>query len=192
MLDTRGPASGPPSIGLALPTQSMESWRRLPKRGRSIGPTGLDTANKYLQTLFSAPLPLQESSEILSSRPSLLGSGQATTVDKGLSGFRALQQRWQPYQRPSNWLENHRQSTKQKKLTNSQWHGSLKVTDEKTPLQHLNWLSQLQSQTNATPLDIEPKTNYSEPKEILHSLHSTASSELVNTPNQKSESSMEK
>jgi hypothetical protein len=96
---------------------TLESWRRLPKRGKNIGITGLTTANEYMRTLFSTPLPLQESSAILSSQPSLHGSGQAATAAEIASEYKALLMRSRPSPRPSNWLENQVRSTKHRNAT---------------------------------------------------------------------------
>ena len=135
---------------------TMALWTKITKQDKSIGLTGkttpppstLDPAWKHAQTQKKS-----SSSQVL-----LHGSGRAILAEEGLSGFKALQQRWQPYQRQSNWLANLRQSTKQKKHTNSQWHGSLKVTDEKILLQHHSLPSQSLSQNNASNLGTNPTT----------------------------------
>jgi hypothetical protein len=98
-------------------TLTLDSWRRLPKRGKNTGITGLSIANEYMRTLFSVPLPLQESSEILSSQPSLHGSGQAATVAEIASEYKALLTRSRPSPRPSNWLENQARCTKHHNAT---------------------------------------------------------------------------
>ena len=136
---------------------TMELWTKIIKQEKSTGITGKHTQTHANQTQTWSTVQMQKKSS--SSQALLRGSGQVTTVEEGLSGFKVLQKRWQPSQRPSNWLENLRQSTKQRKHTNYQWHGSLKDTGEKILLQHHNLPSQLQFQNNASKQDVNPKTH---------------------------------
>ena len=130
---------------------TMALWTKIIKQEKSIGITGKTTQQRAKPAQTWSNAPMQKKSSL--SQDLLQGSGQVTTEEEGLSGFRALHKRWQPSQRPSNWLENLRQSTKQKKRTNCQWHGSLKVTGEKILLQHHNLPSPLPCQNNASKQD---------------------------------------
>ena len=130
---------------------TMALWTKIIKQERSTGITGQNTQTHSTSATTCQHVPTQKKSYL--SQDLLQGSGQVTTAKEGLSGFRALQKRWQPSQRPSNWLANLRQSTKQKKLTNCQWHGSLKDTGDKILLQHHNLHSQSVCQNNASKLE---------------------------------------
>jgi hypothetical protein len=108
----------------------MALWLQIPKRGKSTGPSGRTTAVHSTSTPTSQTA--HPPSKSLSSQPSLLGSGLATTAKERQSKFRPSRMRSQPSQRPSSWLDNLPQSTKQRRHTKCQWHGWSKECDDKT------------------------------------------------------------
>lgn len=121
----------------------MALWMKIIGQDKNTGNTGRSTPNNSTTTHSSQTATTVQNNSS-SSQPLLLGSGQATTGKETLFEFRRLHRRLRPYQRPSNWLGNNRQSTKQIKFTNYQWHGSLRDSDEKIHQQHHS--SQFQSQ----------------------------------------------
>jgi hypothetical protein len=107
----------------------MALWTKLPGQDKNIGTTGWTTqpsSNKIPSSNESTT-----SKKWSSSQHSLRGSGQATTVADVKSAFRPSLKRYQPWRRPSNWLESRALSTKQKGYTKSQWQGSWKGTEGK-------------------------------------------------------------
>jgi hypothetical protein len=122
---------------------TMASWLKIPKNGKNIGTTGNNIV-KPTQNIHTS-LTAAQQSKLSSSRPSLHGSGRVTTVKERLSKFSLSKMPSQPFQRRSNWLDNRPQSTNQRRHTKSQWHGSLKGSEEKTPLQSHKLQSQLLS-----------------------------------------------
>jgi hypothetical protein len=106
--------------------------------GAPTVPTSIKTPSykNYHQTNKSSSLP-----------PSLLGCGQGTTAKATLLKFKALQTRYQPLPKPSNWLDSTPQSAKHRALTKSQWHGLWKGTADRTHQQYHNSPCQLKSQT---------------------------------------------
>ena len=116
---------------------TMASWMRLPKQDKNIGLTGPIIQNPLDKTHSSTDSVTCTSSS--SSQLSLRGSGQATSVEEIKSEFRPSLKRYRQLQRPSNWLANQAQSTKQKGYTKSQWHGSWKDTDGKTHPPSHSW-----------------------------------------------------
>ena len=116
---------------------TMALWMKIIGQEKSTGNIGKPTQN------ISTAIPTYQNAQA-QNKPSLLqhllqGSGQVTMAKEILSGFHQLRKRWQPSQRPSNWLENSRQSIHQTKHTNSQWHSSLRGSGEKTRHQLHNW-----------------------------------------------------
>ena len=119
---------------------AMELWTRTTKKEKNTGNTGQNMSQNSKPTHISqTALKLNKLS---SSHHLLQGSGQVTMAEEVLSKFNQSKMRLLPSQRPLNWLENTPQSTKQTKLTKSQWHGSLKATKGKTPHQHHKLQSQ--------------------------------------------------
>ena len=119
---------------------AMASWTTIIKQEKNIGTIGKSTQEP--SNLIHTSQSVQAHNRSSSSPPSLHASGQVTTAKVILSEFQQLQKHWQPSPRPSNWLENRPLSTNQKKRTKRQWHGSLRDTEEKIRLQHLNSHSQ--------------------------------------------------
>ena len=116
---------------------AMELWTRTTKKEKSTGTTGQSTHQNATQTPTSHNAAKWNKSSS-SSQPLLKGSGKATMAEEILSQFNLSKTPLLPSPRPLNWLENLPQSTKQIKLTKSQWHGSLKDTKEKTPINTAN------------------------------------------------------
>ena len=135
---------------------TMASWTTIIGQERNSGTTGKNTPklSKSTHTCNHVTTPKKSSSSQLS----LLGSGQVTMAKEVLSEFHLSQKLSQPSQRPWNWLENHPLSTRQKKRTKLQWHGSLRDTEEKTLQLHHNLHSQSESRKNVKMLDQDPKT----------------------------------
>ena len=133
---------------------TMELWTKTIGQDKNTGPIGATTPSSSAQTHTSPTSQAQNN--VSSSRRLLQGSGQESTAKEVLYGFQQLQKRWRPYQRPLNWLENSPLSTKQKKYTNSQWHGSLRDTEEKTHLQHHNLQFQSRFQKCVGKVDTTP------------------------------------
>ena len=105
---------------------ALASWTKITRPGKSIGSIGPHTQNNSESTTSSTTVTFNKKSS--SSQHLLLGSGQATTGKELLSELLQSHKHSLPYQRPLNWLDNHPRSTKQKKLTTSQWHGKWKAT----------------------------------------------------------------
>ena len=103
---------------------TMASWTKITKKGKSTGHTGNNTAKPGTSTHTSLIAHHLKPSSF--SQHSLLGSGLDTTVEERELQFKLLKSRYQPSPRQSSWVDNPPQSTKQKTLTKSQWHGSLK------------------------------------------------------------------
>ena len=125
---------------------TMASWLAIPKQDKNIGLTGAPT-----------PVPITKSHTYnhatttnlsSSSQPSLRGCGLASTAMDVLLQFKPLETRYQPYQRPSNWLDFKAQSSKHKALTKSQWDGLWKDSNAKIPSQFPSSLYQLKYHKN--------------------------------------------
>lgn len=108
----------------------MESWTRITQPGKNTGKRGAPTAGTSTMTPSSPPTPTLSKPSL--SQPSLLGSGEVTTVEENVSRFKPLLTHLQPSQRPANWLDSLPRSRKQRKLTPSQWHGQWKDGDDRT------------------------------------------------------------
>ena len=126
----------------------MALWMKIPGQGSNTGLTGPLTQEHSTKNPSSKTVQQAKGTSL--SQLSLLGSGQATTAEEIKSKLKVLKTRFQPSPRPSNWLENVPQSTKHMKLTQSQWQGSWKDTNGKTPHQSPNLHSQSVSQKNAS------------------------------------------
>ena len=116
--------------GKALP---MASWTKITKQEKNIGLVGPVTLRHSVNThtLQTAP-PRNRSS---SSQLSLRGCGRATTVSPIASELKPLRTRFLPFRRQLNWPDCPPRSIKQEKHTKSQWLGSLKDTEGRTPQQ---------------------------------------------------------
>ena len=105
----------------------MASWTKITGQDKNIGLTGQSIAPRSIKNHTYPDVP--PSNKTSSSQPSLLGSGQATTAEDVVSRFKPLLTHYQPSPRHWNWLDNQAQSMKHLGLTESQWHGSWKVTE---------------------------------------------------------------
>ena len=110
---------------------SLASWMKIHGQGKNIGLTGVDIQKVSTSILSSKDTP--KCTATSSSQPSLLGSGQAVSAEVVKSKFNRLLKPLVQLARPSSWLDNAPRSTKHRKLTPSQWDGSLKDSDDKTP-----------------------------------------------------------
>ena len=115
---------------------AMASWTKITRPGKNIGSTGQPTqTSSELNHSWDNAL---NKKKLSSSQHLLLGSGQVTMAKGLLSELQQSHKRLLPYPRPLNWLENSRQSTKQRKFTKSQWHGKWKATKDVTHQPHHN------------------------------------------------------
>ena len=80
---------------------TLESWRRLPGLAKNIGKNGAVMQQGSRWTRFSKTQT--PSSEISSSQPSLLGSGQASTASANKLKYKASLTHLLPSARPLNW-----------------------------------------------------------------------------------------
>jgi hypothetical protein len=167
--------------GKALP---MASWTKITRQERNIGLAG----PAILKPSAKAPTSqtAQKRSKSSSSQLSLRGCGRATTVSAIASELKPLQTRFLPYQRQLNWQDCPPRSTKQRKLTKSQWLGSSKGIGERTLQRSPNW----QSRSVFPPIAGTPPTTATakehKPSAISPSSRSSISSELENTLSQAS------
>ena len=125
---------------------TMASWLAIPGQEKNIGLTGKPTQPTSSKNPISNHAPTTNPSSLL--QPSLQGCGLATTATAVLSQFKPLETRYQPSQRPSNWLDFKAQSSKHKALTKSQWDGLWKDSNAKTPSQFPSSLYQLKYHKN--------------------------------------------
>ena len=130
---------------------NMALWTKIQKQEKNIGLTGPNTLPPSTRIPFSTTAPTLKKASSL--QPSLLGSGQAATAENIKLKLKPSLTRFQQLPRHTNWLENRPRSSKHQALTPSQWHGWLKDSGVKTPLQLLRSPSQLVSLANA---DAEP------------------------------------
>ena len=134
----------------------MALWLKILRQEKNIGLTGPPTHHSSTKIHTSQTAQTKNKSSL--SPPLLQGSGKATTEKESKSPFKQLLKHYQPSQRPVNWLDNLPQSSKQKKRTKSQWHGSLRDTEEKTRLQHHNLHCQSLFQKNVKGQALDPTT----------------------------------
>ena len=115
---------------------AMASWVKITRPEKNIGSTGQNTHDN--SKLTNSLTHAHHKNKLSSSQLLLQGSGVATSAKVVLSELQQYHKRSQPFPRPWNWLGNAPQSSKQKKLTKQQWHGSWKDTDVKIHHQHPN------------------------------------------------------
>ena len=101
-------------LGKQLP---MESLIKIPKAGRSIGPTGNTMPLSVTWTSGCRTRNSKTLKKMPSSVPSLAGSGAVLSDSEVRSKFRESRKRSRPSPRPSNWLENPVPFTKQRTNT---------------------------------------------------------------------------
>jgi hypothetical protein len=99
---------------LRLERVGTESWTRLPKYSCDIGRTGSSSAGRTVTWTPFSPTS-QNTSELTTSAPSLLGYEKGMRVEDVKSELGRFRTRWQPSARPSNWTADQTPSTSRKR-----------------------------------------------------------------------------
>jgi hypothetical protein len=105
----------------------MALWTKITGQEKNTGLTGQSIAVPSTKNLTCLDAPASNKTSL--SQHSLHGSGQATTAEDVVLKFKPLLTHYQPSPRHWNWLDNQAQSMKHLGLTESQWHGSWRVTE---------------------------------------------------------------